>query len=163
MRKYFILFILFPFIGLSQTIYDPQDLYDSPGGLFDEDSLRVIELEFENPNYHSYLVNSWYYSTGERIPVTLTLNGITYDSVGVRYKGNSTFCLPNNNSNPKVPYNIDMNYFIDGQQLLDYNKMKLANAWMDPTFVKQIVSSNIYRKYLPTGESNLVKKSTARS
>jgi hypothetical protein len=35
--------------------------------------------------------------------------------------------------------------------------MKLANAWMDPTFVKQIVSSNIYRRYLPTGESNLVK------
>ena len=75
----------------------------------------------------------------------------------MRYKGNSTFCLPNDNLNPKVPYNIDMYYFIEEQQLLGYNKMKLANAWMDPTFVKQIVSSNIYRKYLPTGESNLVK------
>ena len=114
-------------------------------------------MNFHNPNYHSYLVNSWYYSPDERIPARLTLNGITYDSVGVRYKGNSTFCLPNDNLNPKVPYNIDMNYFIAGQQLLDYNKMKLANAWMDPTFVKQIVSSNIYRRYLPTGESNLVK------
>ena len=28
---------------------------------------------------------------------------------------------------------------------------------MDATFVKQIVSSNIYRRYLPTGESNLVR------
>jgi hypothetical protein len=28
---------------------------------------------------------------------------------------------------------------------------------MDPTFVKQISSSNVYRRYLPTGESNLVK------
>ena len=157
MRKFCVLFIIFPFISLSQTIYDPQDLYDSPGGLFDEDSLRIIELEFENPNYHNYLVNAWYYSPGERIPATLRVNGTAYDSVGVRYKGNSTFCLPNDNFNPKVPYNIDMNYFIDDQQLLDYNKMKLANAWMDPTFVKQIVSSNIYRRYLPTGESNLVK------
>ena len=85
------------------------------------------------------------------------MNGTVYDSVGVRYKGNSTFCLPNNDFNPKVPYNIDMNYFIDGQQLLGYNKMKLANAWMDPTFTKQIVASNIYRKYLPSGESNLVE------
>ena len=157
MRKYFILFMLLPLIGLSQTIYDPQALYDSPGGLFDEDSLRIIELEFENPNYHSYLVNSWFYNPSERIPATLRVNGTIYDSVGVRYKGNSTFCLPYDNSNPKVPYNIDMNYFINDQQLLDYNKMKLANAWMDPTFVKQIVSSNIYRRYLPTGESNLVK------
>ena len=79
------------------------------------------------------------------------------DSVGVRYKGNSTFCLPNDNNSPKVPYNIDMNYFIGGQKLLGYKKMKLANVWMDATFVKQIVSSNIYRRYLPTGESNIVK------
>ncbi|MBT3612516.1 MAG: hypothetical protein HN522_06230, partial [Flavobacteriales bacterium] len=157
MKKYIFLFLIFPFVIAAQSLYDPQDLYDASGGLFDEDSIRVIDLEFYNPNYHSYLVNSWYYSPSERIPAVLTLNGTTYDSVGVRYKGNSTFCLPNDNSNPKVPYNIDMNHFVDGQQLLYYNKIKLANAWMDPTFVKQIVSSNIYRRYLPTGESNLVK------
>tara|TARA_B100002052_G_C15880151_1_gene598839 strand:- start:339 stop:2120 length:1782 start_codon:yes stop_codon:yes gene_type:complete len=157
MRIYILLFAILPFLTFSQSLYNPQDLYDVPGGLFDEDSLRVIDLEFYMPNYHNYLVNSWYYSPSERIPAKLTLNGIVYDSVGVRYKGNSTFCLPNDNQNPKVPYNIDMNHFINDQQLLGYNKIKLANAWMDPTFVKQIVSSNIYRKYLPTGESNLVK------
>ena len=157
MKKYIFLLLVSPFVLAAQSLYNPQTLYDQPGGLFDEDSLRVIDLEFYDSNYHSYLVNSWYYNPDERIPATLTINGTVYDSVGVRYKGNSTFCLPNDNLNPKVPYNIDMNYFIDNQQLLDYNKIKLANAWMDPTFVKQIVSSNIYRKYLPTGESNLVK------
>ena len=157
MKKLLLILLYFPVISFGQTLYNPQDLYDIPGGLFDEDSLRVINLEFEDPDYHNYLVNTWYYNPDERIPATLTVNGTIYDSVGVRYKGNSTFCLPNDNSNPKVPYNIDMNYFIDEQQLLGYNKMKLANAWMDPTFVKQIVSSNIYRRYLPTGESNLVK------
>ena len=157
MKKYLFFFTLIPFFTLAQIIYNPQDLYDSPGGLFDEDSLRTIHLDFYNPNYHNYLVNSWFYSPSERIPAKLTLNGVEYDSVGVRYKGNSTFCLPNDVSNPKVPYNIDMNYFLEEQQLLEYNKMKLANAWMDPTFVKQIVGSNIYRRYLPTGESNLVR------
>ena len=152
----FILFCL-PLIVFSQNIYNPQDLYDIPGGIFDEDSLREIHLDFYDPNYHAFLVNAWYYNPDERIPAKLTLNGVDYDSVGVRYKGNSTFCLPNDVFNAKVPYNIDMNYFIDGQDLMGYNKMKLANAWMDPTFVKQIVSSNIYRRYLPTGESNLVK------
>ena len=157
MKKYLFFFTLIPFFTLAQIIYNPQDLYDNPGGLFDEDSLRTIHLDFYNPNYHNYLVNSWFYSPSERIPAKLTLNGVEYDSVGVRYKGNSTFCLPNDVSNPKVPYNIDMNYFLEEQQLLEYNKMKLANAWMDPTFVKQIVGSNIYRRYLPTGESNLVR------
>ena len=157
MKKLLLILLCLPLIGFGQSLYNPQQLYDAPGGFFDEDSLRSIHLDFYNPNYHAYLVNSWYYNPDERIPAKLTLNGTVYDSVGVRYKGNSTFCLPNDNLNPKVPYNIDFNYFIDSQKVLGYKKMKLANAWMDPTFVKQIVSSNIYRNYLPSGESNLVK------
>ena len=156
MRNIFLI-LLFPIYSISQSLYNPQLLYDNPGGIFDEDSLRSIYLDFYNPNYHNYLVNSWYYNPSERIPAILTLNGNQLDSVAVRYKGNSTFCLPNDVQSVKVPYNIDMNYYIDDQQLLGYNKIKLANAWMDPTFLKQIISSNIYRKYLPTGESNLVK------
>lgn len=157
MKRLLLILLFLPLIGFGQSLYNPQQLYDDPGGFFDEDSLRSIHLDFYNPNYHAYLVNSWYYNPDERIPAKLTLNGTVYDSVGVRYKGNSTFCLPNDNFNPKVPYNIDFNYFIDSQKVLGYKKMKLANAWMDPTFVKQIVSSNIYRNYLPSGESNLIK------
>tara|TARA_B000000565_G_scaffold101688_1_gene75757 strand:- start:8889 stop:10673 length:1785 start_codon:yes stop_codon:yes gene_type:complete len=155
--SFFIFLFFYSNLFFSQNLYNPQQLYETPGGLFDEDSVREIYLDFYDPNYHNYLVNAWFYNPDERIPAILTMNGVSYDSVGVRYKGNSTFCLPNDISNPKVPYNIDMNYFISGQNLLGYKKLKLANAWMDPTFVKQISSSNVYRKYLPTGESNLVK------
>tara|TARA_B100000963_G_scaffold113286_2_gene98642 strand:- start:29819 stop:31603 length:1785 start_codon:yes stop_codon:yes gene_type:complete len=155
--KKIILILLLPIFSVGQTLYNPQELYDGPGGLFDEDSLRTIELEFYMQDYHSYLVNAWFYNPSERIPARLTLNGVLHDSVGVRYKGNSTFCLPNDVFSSKVPYNIDMNYFIGGQKLLKYKKVKLANAWMDATFVKQIVASNLYRRYLPTGESNLVR------
>ena len=157
MKKLLFIFLYVPIIGFAQILYNPQQLYDAPSGFFDEDSIRSIHLNFYNPNYHSYLVNAWYYNPDERIPATLTLNGNVYDSVGVRYKGNSTFCLPNDNLVPKVPYNIDFNYFIDTQTVLGYKKMKLANAWMDPTFVKDITASNIYRNYLPSGEANLVK------
>ena len=157
MKKVLLILLYLPIISFGQSLYNPQQLYDSPAGFFDEDSVRDIYLEFYDPNFHNYLVNSWYYNPDERIPATLILNGIVYDSVGVRYKGNSTFCLPNDNSNHKVPYNIDFNYFIESQKVLGYKKMKLANAWMDPTFVKDITASNIYRNYLPSGEANLVK------
>ncbi len=152
-----ILLLSTPIISFSQTLYDPQQSYDLPGGLFETDSIRDLYLNFYDPNYHSSLVYLWYYAPSERIPAQLTLNGVLYDSVGVRYKGNSTFCLPNDNNNPKVPYNIDMNYFISGQKLLEYKKIKLANAWMDPTFLKEIIASSIYRKYLPSGQANLMK------
>ena len=152
-----IFFIVCPFFSFGQNLYNPQNLYDSPGGLFDKDSLRDIYVNFQDPNYHNYLVNSWYYNPDERIPAIVTLNGVVHDSVGVRYKGNSTFCLPNDNGNPKVPFNIDMNYWISGQKLLDYKKIKLANAWMDPTFAKEFTAAKIYRKYLPCPEINLTK------
>ena len=150
-------FIFCSFLSFGQTLYNPQDLYDNPGGLFDKDSLRDIYVNFQDPNYHNYLVNSWYYNPDERIPAIVTLNGVVHDSVGVRYKGNSTFCLPNDNGNPKVPFNIDMNYWISGQKLLDYKKIKLANAWMDPTFAKAFTAAKIYRKSLPCPEINLTK------
>ena len=86
MKRVIVIFFIFPLFSFGQILYNPQDLYDSPGGLFDKDSLRVIELEFENLNYHSYLVNSWYYNPDERIPATLTLNGTVYDSIGCAIK-----------------------------------------------------------------------------
>ena len=153
-----IIFLCFlPFSIFGQTFYNPQVSYESPGGLFDKDSLRSIYVDFQDSNYHSILVDAFFTDPSYRIPATLTLNGISYDSVGIRYKGNSTFCLPNDNSNPKVPYNLDFNYWIAGQKLLGKKKVKLANAWMDPTFVKEFSASQIYKNYLPTPEINLNK------
>ena len=151
-----ILFIL-PILSFSQTVYNPYQFYEIPGGLFDKDSIRSIYIDFIDPNYHSVLVNSFFANPKYRIPATVSCNGITYDSVGVRYKGNSTFCLPNDNNNPKVPYNLDFNYFISGQKFMGKKKLKLANAWVDPTFMKEFSASQIYKNYLPSPEVNLVK------
>lgn len=144
------------FLSFSQSIYNPQYLYDAPGGLYEKDSLRNLHVDFYTPNYHSILVDSFFLNPKYRIPAMITLNGISYDSVGVRYKGNSTFCLPNDAGNPKLPYNIDMNYFVSGQKLLGYKKLKLPNAWLDATFAKEFAAAKIYRNYLPSPEVNLI-------
>lgn len=151
-------FLFLACFGLhGQQLNDPQSLYDAPGGVFDVDSIRDLTLDFEDPSYHNILVNYFFNDPSYRIPATLTYNGISYDSVGVRYKGNSTFCLPNDQGNRKVPYNIDMNHWISGQKIENLKKIKLANAWMDPTFAKEVTASKIYQKYLPTPEANLIR------
>ena len=48
MKKLLLLLLAFPLLGLGQTLYNPQDLYDSPAGFFDEDSIRSIHLNFYN-------------------------------------------------------------------------------------------------------------------
>jgi spore coat protein CotH len=157
MKRLLFLLLLLPLSGFAQSLYtfDPQLKYDNPGEFYDQDSLRNLDINFLDPNYHSVLQNSFFTDPSYRIPATVTLNGVAYDSVGVRYKGNSTFCIPNDNGNPKVPYNLDMNHFVSGQKLMNYKKVKLANAFMDATFCRELAASKIYRKYLPTTEVNL--------
>jgi hypothetical protein len=75
----------------------------------------------------------------------------------VRYKGNSTFAIPNDQGNPKLPFNLDFNDSIPGQELMGYRKVKLANAIFDPTFSKEITAYDIYRRYLPSPEANLME------
>ena len=150
-------FLFFFLFTNAQNIYNPQSLYESPGGLFEKDSLRDLYIDFLDGNYHNILVQSFFNNPSYRIPATVSLSGVSLDSVGVRYKGNSTFCLPNDDQNPKVPYNLDMNYWVSGQKLMEKKKVKLANAWLDPTFAKEYMASKIYKNYLPSPEVNLVK------
>ena len=138
------------------TLFDPQTMYDADGGLFDPTFLRELHINFEDDDYHNILSNSFFINPSYRIPASVTLDGTSLDSVGVRYKGNSTFCLPYEQNNVKVPYNLDMNYWVSGQRLMGYKKIKLANAWLDPTYCKEYIASRIYRKYLPTPEINLI-------
>ena len=138
------------------TLFDPQTLYDEDGGLFEPTLVREMHINFENDDYHNILTEAFFNTPSLRIPASVTFNGTTLDSVGVRYKGNSTFCLPYQQNSVKLPYNLDMNYWISGQNLMDYKKIKLANAWLDPTYSKEYIASRIYRKYLPTPEINLV-------
>jgi len=142
------------------TTHDPQQLYNGDGSLFDPSILRQMDLTFEDDNYHSVLVDAFFNNPSLRIPANVSIDGISVDSVGVRYKGNSTFCLPNEAGSVKVPYNLDFNHWISGQDLMGYNKVKLANAWLDPTYCKEYIASRIYRKYLPTPEINLIELHT---
>ncbi len=161
----FIILIVLPACCIAQnlTVFDPQIHYDEEGGLYDPSYLRYLYIDFENPEYHSILSESFFTNPSLRIPATVTFDGTVIDSVGVRYKGNSTFCLPHEQGSVKVPYNLDMNYWISGQNLMDYKKVKLANAWLDPTYCKEFIASRIYRKYLPTPEVNLIPLKTQGS
>jgi spore coat protein CotH len=143
--------------GQAQTLYDPQQVYDDGGGLYDPDSLRSIYVDFHDPAYHTMLVDSFWTNPSFRLLADVSLNGDTLHDVGVRYKGNSTYCGPWFWGKPKFPYNMDMNYLVSGQKLLGYKKIKLSNAWSDGTFAREFAGSQLYRRYVPTYEVNLVK------
>ena len=159
MRKATFLLTLFSsIVCYGQVLYNPQVLYDAPGGLMDQSILRTMDITFYDADYDSILDTNWILNSGLRLPATIQLDGGTFHpNVMVRYKGNSTYAIPSDQGNPKVPYNLDINDSVNGQTLMGYTKVKLANAMFDPTFAKEITAYNIYRRYLPSPEANLMK------
>ncbi len=152
------IFLILCQFTFGQTLYNPQVLYDNPTGIYDTDSLRTIDINFYDSKYDSILQDGWTTGSGLRLPATVSMsNGVFLDSVAIRYKGNSTYSIPQSLNNPKLPLNIDVNDYISGQKLMGYKKLKLANAMFDPTFTKELNAFNIYRKYLPTPEGALIK------
>ena len=141
--------LLILFIALSQ-FGKAQDLYDV-------DTLREITIKFHDPNYHQTLID-WFNAGDEsRLLATLEMDGVVYDKVAIRYKGNITFMITEWSETPKFPLNIDMNAHIKGQNLLGYKKVKLGNLYTDPTAVREAIAYRIYGKYTVSPKSNLLK------
>ena len=102
--------LLIVFIAFSQALA-AQDLYDL-------NTLREITIKFYDSTYHETLIDWFNAGDGSRLPATLEMDGIVYDSVGVRYKGNISFIIAGISDSPKFPLNIDINEYIDDQTLM---------------------------------------------
>ena len=119
-------------------------------GFYAPEIVNTIYLTFPQQNWDQIL--DQLYAAGEdRLLGTAIINGVQYDSVGVRYKGNSSYSA----NRTKNPFNIKLNYVIE-DQLLDgvYGTIKLANGFSDPSLVRETLAYEIARKYMPASKAN---------
>ncbi|HEY9113199.1 MAG TPA: CotH kinase family protein, partial [Bacteroidales bacterium] len=117
---------------------------------YDMSTVNTIEITFQESNWDAILDQLYADGNEERLLGTVALNGQVFDSVGVRYKGNSTY----NANQVKNPFNIKLDYTIDDQLIEGYGTLKLANCAKDPSFIRESLSYEIARKYMPASLSN---------
>ena len=141
-----IIIIIFSSYLLGQELYDPYTVHH-------------MNIDFYDANYDSILEARWYADDKSYLLADITFNGIIYDSVGVRYKGNSSFVEANESNNPKVPFNIDVEFVHDDQNVMGYEKLKLSNSIFDPTFVRETIGYLSSGFYLPTPQAGYVNVS----
>jgi len=153
----FTLFLLSGIIVSGQIIYDPTTVYDKPGEFYHANQIYTIELIFYDANYHTTLKTWKENNIDNTLPAKFNYGAYHFDSVAVKYKGNSTFAVPNLFGNTKLPFNIDLNDIVGGQLVERYKKIKLSNVWFDPTFAREALASRIYKQYMPCYEANLIK------
>jgi len=141
LKKHLILFVFAVFvqcIGFAQSNF------------YDVDSLREIRIYFYDANWDYQLDSFYVQGDNERILADLIIDGTSYDSVGVRYKGFSSVSV----NRVKNPFNIKLDYVIDGQDHRGVDKLKLSNVIQDPSFVREVLTYEIAANYLPSAQAN---------
>lgn len=122
-------------------------------GFYDETQVDTLFLQFSQTNYWTLLAQN--YEDKIEIPATLTHNGVVYDSVGVRFKGNTSYKRLRNSD--KKSFAISMDGFIDGQDIEGYEALNLSNAFQDETAMREIVYLNGIRKHIAAAKGNYVQ------
>jgi len=134
----FIFFLLFFNIAFSQDLYDMN-------------TIRTIHLNFYDENWDFMLDTMILNNSEDRILADIIIDGITYDSVGVRFKGNSSY----HPYRVKNPFNIKVDYVRD-QDVYGVKKLKLSNMFKDPSCIREVLSYEILRNYIPAAKANFV-------
>jgi len=134
--------ICLPFLSFSQDVFDI--------------GVRNIDIYFSQTNWDDSL--DIYYANGlnERlIADSILIDGVMDANVGIKYKGNSSY----NIANVKNPMNIKLDYVNNGQSIDGYNVLKLSNGFRDPSFIREVLSYEMAREYMPSPKATYAKVS----
>ena len=118
-------------------------------GLYDSTSITRIEIYFAQSNWDYMLDTAKAGSESYIMSQRVIINGVSFDSVGVKYKGNSTY-KPNQTKNP---WHIELNTY-KNQDYQGFTDIKLSNVAKDPSFLREVLSYEIARKYMVAPGAN---------
>ena len=142
MRK---VLLIIAFIGVSLSSFS-QDVFDV--------GVRNIEIFFSQTNWDDSLDIYYANGLGERLVAdSILIDGIADQNVGIKYKGNSSY----NINNTKNPMNIKLDYDNNGQSIDGYNVLKLSNGFRDPSFVREVLTYEMAREYMPSPKATYAK------
>lgn len=164
MKKHIILlYLLFVSAGImAQGL--PAEMYLSPDGkmlltggkpatgLYDSAIIRDVKLTFSQPNFWTLLTNN--YQSQTEIPADLEIDGVTYPSVGVRFRGNTSYTQLG--TSQKKSFKISVDFTDTNQRVMGYRSLKLNNEFGDQSFLREVFYLNQIKKHIPAAKANFV-------
>lgn len=120
-------------------------------GLYDSTTIRSIYLTFPQANYWNLLTTN--YTTHTDLLASMVVDGTTYDSIGVRFKGQTSYMMVNGQ---KKSFNISLDYVRPNQDLMGYQTLNLNNCFQDESFIREVFYLHQIRKHIPAAKANYV-------
>lgn len=119
-------------------------------GFYDRSTVQTIEIFFGFSNWDSQLDALATTTEDYLLADSVRINGTTYDSVGVKYKGNSSY----NANNNKNPLHIELDYVHGSYDYEGYTDIKLQNGYQDPSVIREVLSYAILEQYMDCPKAN---------
>jgi len=120
---------------------------------YDINTVQLIEIQFSYPNW-DYMMDTAKAGAGGYIMADwVRINGTQFDTVGVKYKGNSSY----NPNKVKNPLHIELDHFNDYHIYDGITDIKLNNGFKDPTFVRETIAYFIARSYMSAPLANYAR------
>lgn len=116
---------------------------------YDRTTVQKIEIFFAFTNWDAQL-DAATSTDAYIIADSVRINGIKFDSVGVKYKGNSSY----NANNNKNPLHINLDYVKGKQDYQGYTNIKLQNGYQDPSMIREVLSYAILEQYMDCPKAN---------
>ncbi|MFK8164264.1 MAG: CotH kinase family protein [Lewinella sp.] len=116
---------------------------------YDLNTIQNIEITFTQSNWDQLLDNEKAGDENYILAQSVSINGTVFDSVGVKYKGNSTY----NPNQTKNPWHIELDTYKD-HDYQGYKDIKLSNVAKDPSFLREVLSYQILGQYMDAPLSN---------
>ncbi len=120
-------------------------------GLYDDALVRQVYLDFPQADFWAKLKTN--FTNKIDLPAKMTVDGVEYDSVGVRFKGATSYSMVSNSD--KKSFNITLDYVKD-QNIMGYQTLNLNNSFDDASFMREVLYQHCIRAYIPAAKSNYV-------
>jgi hypothetical protein len=124
----------------------------SAQNFYDQNTIQKIEIQFNQTNWDYQLDTAKAGAEGYVMAASVLINGVYFDSVGVKYKGNSSY----NPTYTKNPLHIELDGFKD-QSYLGIKDIKLGNNFADPSMVREVLAYDMLKNYMHCPEANFAK------
>lgn len=108
-------------------------------------------MSFNQVNYRNILKANYNIDKID-LPATVYIDGVKYDSVGVRFKGQTSYSQVQNSD--KKSFNLTLDYAIDNQDIEGYKTFNLNKAFQNASFMHEIMGKQLIRNHIPAARSN---------
>ena len=119
---------------------------------YNQSTLQKIQLYFSATNWDYQMDTAKAGVQGYILADSIKVNGIKMDSVGVKYKGNSSY----NSTYVKNPMHIELDQY-KNHSYQGFKDIKLSNCYADPSMIREVLAYDILSNYMDCPRSNFAQ------